>query len=85
MTLFFYFSFESSKLRFQDLDLFAKKVEFLLRKSPELTPDGRRTASGFGRKLNWFFCIQFIAATRTMGIFMSDYLKSSYRRNSTFS
>ena len=26
MTLFFYFSFESSKLRFQDLDLFAKKV-----------------------------------------------------------
>ena len=31
MTLFFYFSFESSKLRFLELDFFAKKVYIQLK------------------------------------------------------
>ena len=56
MTLFFYFSFESSKLRFQDLDLYAKKVYIPLK---DLNLRGKTLV----------FSNEIIAALRTKNLF----------------
>ncbi|UJF28791.1 hypothetical protein L0B70_07900 [Kaistella sp. 97-N-M2] len=58
-TIFFqFFCLETKEPKVQDLDLFTKKIKFLLRKFPKL-----------GRKEDGFMCTKIFAATQTVEIF----------------
>ena len=58
-----------SKQKSQDW-IFSLKNHNYFNKIPKLTPFGRRTASGFGRKYDWLSCSLIIAATQTVEVFV---------------